>query len=55
MPVHHGVDSQGPFYQWGHHGAKYHYSAGDEKGRRVAFNSATHQAMAAFAHGYQGS
>ena len=41
MPVHRGSDAKGPFYQWGGHGTKYRYTAGEFDlfdGRRLYIN-----------------
>ena len=52
MPVHRGQDSQGPYYQWGDHGKKYYYTAGDEESRKRAKDKAEAQGAAAHASGY---
>lgn len=46
MPVHPGKDSQGPFYQYGNSGKKYHYSANSEKSRKRAKRKAHMQEAA---------
>ncbi len=48
MPVHRGVDQNGPFYQWGHQ-KKYHYTAGT-KGRQIALKRARRQGVAIQMH-----
>jgi hypothetical protein len=52
MPVKRGQDKDGPYYQWGDHGKKYHYAAGDKSARERAKNRATKQGQAARARGY---
>ncbi len=54
MPVHRGADSEGPYYQWGDSGTKYHYKPGDRASRDAAKRRATKQGQAAHAHGYRG-
>lgn len=54
MPVHRGVDSKGPYYQWGDSGKKYHYTAGNDMSRERAKSKARDQAQAARANGYNG-
>jgi hypothetical protein len=54
MPVKRGKDSQGPYYQWGDSGKKYHYSAGDKGSRERAKEQAARQGRAARASGYRG-
>jgi len=54
MPVHRGKDADGPFYQWGDSGKKYHYESGDSRSREAAKEKATRQARAARARGYGG-
>lgn len=54
MPVHRGKDSQGPYYQWGDSGKKYHYESGDQQSRNQAKRRAAKQGQAARAHGYKG-
>jgi hypothetical protein len=54
MPVRRGNDSKGPYYQWGDHGRKYHYTAGDPSSRERAKKGATRQGQAARARGYRG-
>ena len=54
MPVHRGKDSDGPFYQWGDSGKKYHYESGDESSRKKAKGKAERQGKAARASGYRG-
>jgi hypothetical protein len=54
MPVHRGKDSEGPYYQWGGSGKKYHYQAGDKASRDAAKEKAEKQGRAARARGYQG-
>jgi len=45
MPIHRGVDSQGPFYRYGHQ-TKYRYVAGDKKSRDAAYGKCHKQAVA---------
>jgi hypothetical protein len=54
MPVQRKKDSQGPYYQWGDSGKKYHYEAGNTASRERAKNKATKQGQAARASGYRG-
>lgn len=54
MPVHRSEDSEGPYYQWGEAGKKYHYEAGDEESREKAKEKAKKQGRAARASGYEG-
>lgn len=54
MPVHRGKDSDGPYYQWGDSGRKYHYEAGKKQSREAAKRKATKQGQAARASGYKG-
>ena len=54
MPIHRRKDSEGPYYQWGDSGKKYHYEAGNEKSRKAAKAKAEKQAQAAHAAGYDG-
>lgn len=54
MPVHRGKDTEGPFYQWGDSGKKYHYTAGNDKSRKAAKQKAEKQGQAARASGYKG-
>ena len=54
MPVHRGTDSDGPYYQWGDHGKRYHYTTGDASSRKEAKEKAAKQGQAAHAHGYSG-
>jgi hypothetical protein len=54
MPVHRGQDTKGPFYQWGNHGKKYYYKAGDKASRERALAKSNQQARAIYAHGYRG-
>jgi hypothetical protein len=53
MPTHNRRDSKGPYYQWGNHGAKYHYTAGNAKSRQAAKRKADKQGQAAHANGYK--
>jgi hypothetical protein len=54
MPVHRGTDTKGPYYQWGGHGKKYRYTAGNTRSRSRAKQSAARQGQAAHAAGYPG-
>jgi hypothetical protein len=54
MPVHRGKDSDGPYYQWGNSGKKYHYKTNDKKSRNTAKDKANKQGQAAHAGGYKG-
>ena len=53
MPVHRGRDGDGPYYQWGKSGKKYHYESGDKGSREAAKEKATKQGQAAHAAGYR--
>jgi len=55
VPVQRSKDSDGPYYQWGESGKKYHYTAGDAGSRRRAREKAKKQGQAAHAAGYDGS
>jgi hypothetical protein len=54
VPVHRSKDGNGPYYQWGQSGKKYHYEAGDKSSRQKAKEKAERQAKAARASGYEG-
>lgn len=54
MPVRRGKDSEGPYYQWGKSGKKYHYESGNKSSRSKAKNEAERQGKAARASGYDG-
>lgn len=54
MPVHRGIDSNGPYYQWGNHGKKYYYIPNNVLSRNKAFIAAQAQGRAAYANGYRG-
>lgn len=54
MPIHSSFDSNGFYYQWGNHGAKYYYTPRDDISEHNAYAKARMQAMAAYAHGYKG-
>lgn len=54
MPVHRSKDGKGPYYQWGKHGKKYHYEAGNAEDREAARQKAERQGRAARASGYEG-
>lgn len=54
MPVRRSKDSEGPYYQWGKSGKKYHYEAGDKESREAAKEKAKAQGRAAHAAGYGG-
>jgi hypothetical protein len=54
MPVHRGKDSEGPYYQWGESGKKYHYTSGEKRSRERAKEQAEKQGRAARANGYGG-
>jgi hypothetical protein len=54
MPTHRGKDSEGPYYQWGDSGKKYHYKSGDKSSRERAKDKADKQGRAARAKGYGG-
>ena len=49
MPARRGEDSQGPYYQWGNKGRKYHYQRGNEGARKQAKARAHRQGRAIFA------
>lgn len=52
MPVHKGHDSNGSYYQWGHHGKKYYFSS--THGAASARRRAGLQGQAAYSNGYRG-
>lgn len=54
MPVKRGQDKDGPYYQWGDSGKKYHYAPGDKQARERAKQQANKQGQAAHARGYGG-
>lgn len=54
MPVRRSKDGEGPYYQWGDSGKKYHYEPGNARSRRLAKDKATKQGQAAHAGGYKG-
>jgi hypothetical protein len=53
MPVERGRDRIGPYYRWGKHGTKYHYTPSDPRSREDARARASRQGQAAHAHGYR--
>jgi hypothetical protein len=54
VPVERGKDRDGPYYQWGDSGKRYHYTSGDARRREAAKEKARRQGRAARARGYQG-
>lgn len=54
MPVQRGKDGDGPYYQWGGSGKKYHYESGNKSSREKAKAKAERQGRAARASGYSG-
>ena len=54
MPVRRHNSSRGPYYQWGNHGKRYYYIAGDKRSRAIAKQKAMAQGRAAHAAGYRG-
>jgi len=50
MPLMRGQDSQGPYYKFGKHGHKYHYTPGSTVSRTTARNKAIKQAEAIMMH-----
>lgn len=52
--MHRGKDGDGPYYQWGGAGKKYHYKSGDKRSRETAKEKATKQGQAVRASGYRG-
>jgi hypothetical protein len=54
MPTELKHDAKGAYYQWGDHGAKYHYKAGDKQSKQTAKEKADKQGQAAYANGYKG-
>lgn len=58
MPIHQGYEwrdgKRWGYYQWGSHGKRYYYTPGNERARKAARTKAEQQAMAAYAHGYDG-
>jgi len=53
MPVHRTTKNGKPAYQWGSHGAKYTYTAGNKASMKRAKAKAARQGRAARAHGYK--
>ncbi len=53
MPIHNGRDSNGPFYQWGNSGKRYHYIPGNKRSRDIAKQKATKQAVAIYSSGWR--
>jgi len=45
MPVHHGKDRKGSYYQWGSR-KKYYYKKGSELSKSIAYNKAKRQGIA---------
>lgn len=54
MPVHHGRDSAGPYFQYGSSGKKYYYQQGSESSKKRAKKKAHKQGRAIQASGYNG-
>ena len=54
MPVNRNKDGNGPYYQWGESGKKYHYEPGNKQSREQAKKKAQKQGRAARASGYRG-
>ena len=54
MPIHHSYDAEGPYYQFGDSGERYHYKAGNLASEKHAHDKAVAQMRAEFAHGYEG-
>lgn len=52
MPIHRGIDSKGPYYQWGDR-KKYYYISGNYRSRIYAYNKAAAQAKAIYSRGYR--
>lgn len=52
VPVHRSKDGDGPYYQWGDSGKKYHYTAGDKESREKAKEKAKKQGQRAHAADY---
>lgn len=48
MPVHRGIDSKGPYYQWGNQ-KKYYYKSANEQSRNIAKTKAERQGKAVYA------
>lgn len=46
MPTHRGVDSKGPYFQWGNHGKKYYYVPNNKRSRELARSKAHKQGIA---------
>ncbi len=53
MPIHRGIDSSGPYYQWGTR-KKYYYKSGNKRSRESAKKRAIKQMKAIFSSGYKG-
>lgn len=54
MPVHKGKDKDGPFFQWGNSGKKYHFTKDNSSAEVAAHAKAQRQGVAAYANGYKG-
>jgi hypothetical protein len=54
MPVYHGVDNTGPYYQWGNQ-KKYYYRLGDSISENEARSKAEAQGRAVYSHGWRGN
>lgn len=52
MPIKRGHDNKGSFYQWGNHGKRYYYKAGNVNSRLIAKSKAMKQMKAIFSNGY---
>jgi hypothetical protein len=55
MPVHRTTSAGKPAFQWGEHGHKYPFTAGNEASEKQAESKAEAQGKAAHAHGYHDS
>lgn len=53
MPVHRGIDHNGPYYQWGYHSKRYYYTSNNKRSRELAKKKARAVEIAAHAHGYK--
>ncbi len=54
MPVHRTTVGGRPAYQWGNHGKKYSYKAGNKASASAAKRKAGKQGQAAHTNGYHG-
>jgi len=54
MPVHHVTRGDRHYYKWGDHGHEYEFDPRNPRSQKEAYDKATAQGRAAYAHGYKG-